>query len=141
VRALLPAGRLPEPRRRLKFLNCETKHAAHYILACCILHNFIQRKEGPENSNLTYMARRAEEELTGIPPLPEHPDIDDDTPMNEDYDTSSDGAYDGRIPAEQDLEGGRMLLAELTAFCFTMHARRVARRVRIYDSIYEEGEL
>mmetsp|Transcript_15496 Transcript_15496/g.35940 ORF Transcript_15496/g.35940 Transcript_15496/m.35940 type:complete len:122 (-) Transcript_15496:18-383(-) len=38
--------------------NCEIKHAGHYSLCCCILHNFIQLHEGP-TGNTRALQRRS----------------------------------------------------------------------------------
>lgn len=40
------------------YINCETKHTGHYILECCILHNFVQRRKGPQECVLQRTDKR-----------------------------------------------------------------------------------
>ena len=103
--------------RRLKYLNCETANAPHTTLACCILHNFIQRAEREPNSRSAVMPQRQGD-------APEHRDPTDADLTRRDLDDDG-GMYDpqGMCP-QDDLDGGKRLLASITEWCADVHAYR-----------------
>lgn len=91
-------GRLKMRFRSLKFLDCATSQAPFWILACCVLHNFIERREG----KFEFYGRR-----DGDPPADPERLIRDE--IYDDSDVSS---------------GGVELLRQMTAY---IHALRKAR--------------
>lgn len=93
-------GRLKNRFRSLKFLEVKTKSVPHWILATMVLHNFIERCEGPSDFN----DKRVGEQ---------------DDPVE----LRRDDRIDSRL---DDSAAGKALLAKVTAYIKSLRAARGA---------------